>query len=164
AGSLALLYILTWLATSSTGISWCAVLALGLSRAFLAHATNSAEPMVGLFFSFLALLIVVASLRRGRTATIFLGGLCFATAMATSVVSRNVRFFSRAHVLFLSASVMSLLIIAWPLMYGGPLYDKFWLQPLALLVFMIAVLCDIEREGFQRGLLLRTAIAVLIVL
>jgi hypothetical protein len=300
AGCLALLYIFTWLATSSLAISWCAVLALGFARAFLAHATNSAEPIVGLFHSFLALLIVILSLRRGRIAPLFLGGLFFALAMATyqsmvliaplagllclgwphrtasgrnstalailratvvtagtivgvaaiygaaywyqgartasqmirmflvigghqevyggfrissfvnapvgfvgnilpaipesyaafrsfvktgtlwdkarlslsailvygicglvlSGVFRNARSFSRATLLLVLACIATLAITAWPLLYGGPLYDKFWLQPLSLTIFAMGVLYAVQSQTPQRGPMLRLALAV----
>lgn len=304
AASLAILYLLTWLATSSAAVSWCVVSALGFARAFLLHATNSAEPMVGLFFSFCALLIVVVSLRRGRITTLFVGGLFFALAMATyqsmvliaplagllclgwpqptvsgrnsvalavlrgtvlvagtavglcviygtaywyqgarspsqmtqmffaigggpevyggfaiskvvnapvglvgeilpalpddygglrllyrtgtlwekarfilslilvlgicgltvSAGIKNARGLSRARVLLLLACVTTLAITAWPLIYWGPVYDKLWLQPLALIVFVTGVIYAIQRQTLQRGSLLRVALAAFVVL
>lgn len=303
AGSLAILYLLTWFATSSLGISWCVVFGLGFARAFLLHATNSAEPMVGLFFSFCAVLIVVLSLRRGWITTLFLGGLFFALAMATyqsmvliaplagllclgwphrtatarDVVVRAVvratvlvagtavgliviygiaywyqgarttgqmgnMFFAigggpevyagfsisklvntpvglvsnilpalpddysglrslfktgtlwekgrfllslivvfgiggwaaysgvknlggifRAQALILLACVATLAIITWPLVYWGPVYDKLWLQPLALIVFLVGMLYAIARQKLQRAPL-RIALCVFLLL
>jgi len=299
AASLAILYFLTWLATSSAGVSWCVVSALGFARAFLLHATNSAEPMVGLFFSFCALLIVVVSLRRGRITTLFFGGLFFALAMATyqsmvlmaplagllclawpqPTVSgrksvalavlrgtvlvagtavglcviygtaywyqgarspsqmtqmffaigggpevyggfaisklvnapvglvgeilpalpddygglrllyrtgtlwekarfllslilvlgiigltvfagiKSARGLSRARVLLLLACLTTLAFTAWPLIYWGPVYDKLWLQPLALIVFVTGVIYAMQRQA-----LLRVALAAFVVL
>ena len=302
AGSLAILYLLTWFATSSAGISWCVTLALGFARAFFLHATNAAEPMVGLFFSLCGVLIVVTSLRRGRVTTLFFGGVFFALAMGTyqsmvlmaplagllclgwpqptasgrshvaaamlrstvlvagTVVGlcviygmaysyqgartpsqmtqmffaigggpevyagfgisklvnspvglvgdilpalpddygglrllfqtgplwEKARFFlsmilvfgiggwvvsaglknpgglSRAQVLLLLACATTLAITAWPLLYWGPVYDKLWLQPLALIVFMMGVVYAIQRQTLQRERMLRIALVVFI--
>jgi len=82
AGCLALIFILVWIATSSTDISLTATSAYGFSRAVMLHGTNSAEPVVGLFFSALGILIVVESLRRARIWLLALAGVCFALALA----------------------------------------------------------------------------------
>lgn len=83
AACLALLYILVWIATSSVRLALVVVSAYGFSRAFLLHATNSAEPVVGLFYSTLAMLLVVESLRRRWIWLLGLGGACFGLAMAS---------------------------------------------------------------------------------
>ncbi len=83
AACLAILYVLVWIATSSVRLALVVVFAYGLSRAFLLHATNSAEPVVGLFYSTLGMLVVVESLRRNWTWLLVLGGAFFGLAMAT---------------------------------------------------------------------------------
>ena len=82
-GCLSVVYVLTWFATSSTGISLAITSAYGFSRAFLLHATNSAEPLVGLFYSALGILVVTESLRRDRNWPLFIGGAVFGLAQAS---------------------------------------------------------------------------------
>jgi hypothetical protein len=52
------------------------------SWAMLLHGTNSAEPIVGLFVSLVATLIVVEGLARCRPVLLFVGGACLAIALA----------------------------------------------------------------------------------
>ena len=304
AASLAALYLLTWFATSSIAISWGAALFLGLARAFLLHATNSAEPMLGLFFALAAMLVVFLSLRANRFSTLMLAGIFFALAMATyqsmvlaaplagllclgwtgngrslrnpifmgisraivlvagtilglclifgwaywnqgakspaqiahmffaigggpdvyggfaaskfvnapvgfisnifklapddyaglrhffatssswervalflplflvlltlvyaaSEVLKNIRQIASGHILLLAASTLTLAITGWPLIYWGPLYDKLWLEPLALLTFLMAVILTIHRRQLQKGSILTLAFIAVIVL
>jgi hypothetical protein len=279
-GCLAALYLLTWFATSSAVISFCAVIGYGFTRAFLLHATNAAEPMVGLFYSFLAMLITVECLRRGRVAMLLFAGVLFALAMASyqsmilaaplaaflclgwprkgdasvavrltallggaaagiaaiygyaywregardlaqmtrmffglvggadtyagyktyklvnlpagfvgnvlpalprdyagirALLSRNtmrqrvwvfvctgailavlaalpsIRSISRPRRLLTLALAVTLALVGWPLLYWDSIYDKLWLQPLALIVFLIALLCATDRPAYWRG-------------
>jgi len=82
AGCLAVMYNLVWIATSSTALSLAVTSAYGFSRAIVLHGTNSAEPVMGLFYSALGVLIVVESLRRDRIWFLALAGACFALALA----------------------------------------------------------------------------------
>jgi hypothetical protein len=84
AGCAAVLYRLTLLATGSPGAGLAAAALWSFSRAFLRHATNSAEPMVGLLWSCLALLLLALPFRRHRGvwAALAAGGL-LALALAT---------------------------------------------------------------------------------
>jgi hypothetical protein len=83
AACLGAVYILLWIATSSARLSLLAVTAYGFSRAFLLHATNSAEPVVGLCYSALAILLVVEALRRNKTWLLPFAGGCLGMAMAS---------------------------------------------------------------------------------
>ena len=83
AACLSILYIFCEAVSQSRSLSILIVSCYGLSRAFLAHATNSAEPMLGLFWSLAATLLVVISLSRGRSWLAFVGGFLLLAAMAT---------------------------------------------------------------------------------
>jgi hypothetical protein len=83
AACLAILFYLVNLVSSSMRPALGIVLAYGLSKAFLLHATNSAEPMVGVFWSFLAICFAVLSLKRKSNWPIVISALFFSLAMAT---------------------------------------------------------------------------------
>jgi hypothetical protein len=82
-GCLAILYCLTYAATSSRGISFGVTIGYGFSNAFFSHATNSAEPMVGLWWSFLATGAIALALKTKQRWLLFASGALFALAMAT---------------------------------------------------------------------------------
>src|SRR5258707_10443371 len=54
AASLSIVFYLTKVALCSVRVALCVTAGLAFSRAFLLHATNSAEPMVAVFLSLLA--------------------------------------------------------------------------------------------------------------
>ena len=83
AGCVAVLWRLVHLATGSWRASLGAVLLFGSSRAFLLHATNAAEPMLGLFWSLLAVLVLALSLPERGTWGALVAGALFALALAT---------------------------------------------------------------------------------
>ena len=83
AGSVASLYLLLRYLTSSTLVSLAAVSAYGFSRAMLLHATNSAEPPVGLFYSALGMVLAVEGLRRDKKWLLMLAGASFSMALAS---------------------------------------------------------------------------------
>jgi hypothetical protein len=83
AASLAIVFYLTKVATRSTGVALCVAVGLALCRAFLLHATNSAEPMVAVFWSFVAVGVAAQSFRTESKWPILASGFLFALAMAT---------------------------------------------------------------------------------
>jgi hypothetical protein len=83
AGCLAIIFYLMYLLTSSVRIAFGVALAYGLSRAFLLHATNAAEPLAGVFWSLLAMCFAALSLKRKSNWPIILSALLFSLAMAT---------------------------------------------------------------------------------
>jgi hypothetical protein len=83
AACLAMLFYLTFLASSSQGLSVGVAAAYGFSRAFLLHSTNAAEPMMGLFWSFLALCCAALALKYRSGWPLIGSGLLFGLAMAT---------------------------------------------------------------------------------
>lgn len=83
AGALAILSFLMYQADSSWGWAIAGAAGYGFSRAFLESATNPNEPMVGLFWSFLAVLAASASLKMKSSWPAILSGLLFSLAMAT---------------------------------------------------------------------------------
>lgn len=83
AGCLAILYSLAHSITHSLKIALAVTVGYGFSRAFLLHATNSAEPMVGLLWSFVAVQFAALSLRRRKPWLLCVSGLFLALAMAT---------------------------------------------------------------------------------
>lgn len=83
AGCVAALWRLVHLATGSWRAALGAVLLFGSARAFLLHATNAAEPMLGLFWSLLAVLVLASSLPERATWGALAAGALFALALAT---------------------------------------------------------------------------------
>jgi len=83
AASLTMVVCLTKLATRSTRVALCVGAGLGFSKAFLLHATNSAEPMVGIFWSFLAICLAALSFKTQHKWPIIASGFLFVLAMAT---------------------------------------------------------------------------------
>ena len=83
AGCLAIFCFLLYVVTSSW---WCALsgtIAYSLCKAFIAQATSANQPMLGVFWSFLALLFAVLFLKYRRLWLVCVSGLLFALAMAT---------------------------------------------------------------------------------
>lgn len=83
AGCVTILFYLSSLASGSTGLAIGTAAAYGLSRAFLFHATSAAEPMVGVFWSFLALGCGLFALKYTSIWPMISCGLLFSWAMAT---------------------------------------------------------------------------------
>jgi hypothetical protein len=83
AGCLAIVFYLLYLVTSSVRLAFGVVLAYGLSRAFLLHATNAAEPLAGVFWSLLAMCFAALSLKRKSNWPIIVSALLFSLAMST---------------------------------------------------------------------------------
>lgn len=83
AASLAIVFLLIQWAISSWRIALGAVVTLGLSRAFFSQATNANEAVVGLFWSLLAVLVLVLGLRARSLLLVFVSGLLFSLSMAT---------------------------------------------------------------------------------
>jgi hypothetical protein len=83
AGVLGLLYGAVRLIGLRVGFALLITASYGLSRAFVAHATTGAEAMVGLFWSAVAIALVVAGSAQGKYWLQCGGGVVFALAMAT---------------------------------------------------------------------------------
>ena len=83
AGCLAIFCGLLHRITSSWPWAVAGTLGFGFSRAFLVTATNSNEPMVGLFWSFLGLMFALMAVGKASRAMFVLSGFIFALAMAT---------------------------------------------------------------------------------
>jgi hypothetical protein len=83
AASLALFFTITALACESWRIATITTVIFGLSKAFLTHATNASEPMVGLFWSFAATTVAILSIRKNSTWLVILTGFLFALALTT---------------------------------------------------------------------------------
>jgi len=82
AGSVALVNLIVWRFTRAWKLSLFTAVGYGLSWALLVHATNSAQPVVGLFISLLATLLVTEGLAREHHALLFVGGVLLALALA----------------------------------------------------------------------------------
>jgi hypothetical protein len=74
--------ILTHLANNLRSATF-GTLALGFSSAFMHHATNSAEPMVGFFLSMIALIFSYAAVQKENNVLYYLGSFFLVYAMAT---------------------------------------------------------------------------------
>jgi hypothetical protein len=83
AGSVSLLWSLSYHATKSVCAACGASCALAFSNAFLLHATSTAEPMVGLFWSLVSVAIVASGLVARSRFRLFVGGAVLLLAMAT---------------------------------------------------------------------------------
>lgn len=68
---------------SSFRLAFGLVLGYGFSKAFLLHSTNSAEPVVGLFWTFLGIWFASILVRRKSHMSIILSALCFSLAMTS---------------------------------------------------------------------------------
>ncbi|HMD31866.1 MAG TPA: hypothetical protein VKG84_08135 [Candidatus Acidoferrales bacterium] len=83
AGALGILSFLMYQATSSWSWAIAGTAGYGLSKGFLESATNPNEPMVGLFWSFLAVLAASASFKVKSNWPATVSGLLFSLAMAS---------------------------------------------------------------------------------
>src|SRR5580658_4230771 len=83
AGCVAILYCLLDAIGGAGAVAIVLALGYGFARAFLLHASNSAEPMVGLLWSFGAAGLAVLAHRRRSIALALLSGALLALAMAT---------------------------------------------------------------------------------
>lgn len=83
AASLAIVFLLIQWTISSWRIALGAVMALGLSRAFFSQATNANEAVVGLFWSLLAILVLLLGLHARSRWLAFVSGLLFALSMVS---------------------------------------------------------------------------------
>ena len=83
AGCLAILCSLFYEITSSWFWTLVGTLAYALCKAFIAQATSSNQPMVGVFWSFLALWLAVQFLKHKSLWLICMSGVIFALALAT---------------------------------------------------------------------------------
>jgi hypothetical protein len=83
-GCLTILYILLYALSRSWRLALGATVGYGLSRAFLVQATNANEPMVGIFWSFLAICFSVLYWRKESSIWLIVAsGSLFSLAMAT---------------------------------------------------------------------------------
>jgi hypothetical protein len=83
ASCLVIFYMLCVTVTRRPRLSLFASVGYGVSHAFVTHATNSAEPMVGLLWSLVAVLLTGASLRAGKAWLGLFGGVALMLSMAT---------------------------------------------------------------------------------
>jgi len=83
AGALGILSFLMYRASSSWGWAIAGTAGYGFSKSFLESATNANEPMVGLFWSFLAVLAASASFPMKSNWPAVTSGLLFSLAMAS---------------------------------------------------------------------------------
>lgn len=83
AGCLAILYGLIARIISSQRLALAVTVGYGFSRAFLRHATNPGEPMVGVFWSLLAVCLVASAIHSGSKIGILIAGFLFALSMAS---------------------------------------------------------------------------------
>lgn len=82
-GCLGIIFYLTYLVSSSQTAALGVVITYGLSKAFLLHATNSAEPLVGVFWSLVAIIFAVLAVRRKSDLPIIISAVFLSLAMAT---------------------------------------------------------------------------------
>lgn len=82
AATLLFVWLLITGITSDRLLALALVALYGFSRAFVLHATNSAEPVVGLMFSVAALFLLRQGLRYSRSSLVALAGLLMALALA----------------------------------------------------------------------------------
>ena len=83
AACLAMLFCLSLSLFSSLRLAFSLVLGYGFSKAFLLHATNSAEPVVGLFWSLLGICFASILVKRWSHLSVILSAICFSLAMAS---------------------------------------------------------------------------------
>jgi hypothetical protein len=83
AGCLTILYGIVYKLSKRVMVAGLAAGTFGLSRAFVAHATNSAEPMVGVLWSLAAMALLLYGLSRRRYWPLAGAGVLLALALAT---------------------------------------------------------------------------------
>lgn len=83
AGCVSLLFVLCRSASNSASAGLASSLMYPFSNAFLLHATSSAEPVVGLFWSILSISAVASGLATSSPLRLFVGGALLALAMGT---------------------------------------------------------------------------------
>ncbi len=83
AGTISMFWLLCCRATESMFAALAATCAYAFSNAFLLHATSTAEPMMGLFWSFASILMVVSGLSASSQLRLVVGGALLLLAMAT---------------------------------------------------------------------------------
>jgi len=83
ASSLLFAFIVARRATGSSRLAFLASVVLGLSRAFVAHATNAAEPMPGFFCAAAAVALQVECQARGLDRALPLAGFLYGLALAS---------------------------------------------------------------------------------
>jgi hypothetical protein len=83
AGCMAILFWILLRVTDSWNLSATVCVGYGLTMSFLAQAVNPNEPMVGFFWSFLAVAFAILSLKGLRYWPLVMSGFLFALAMAT---------------------------------------------------------------------------------
>jgi hypothetical protein len=103
AGAVTLAFIIVYRLTVNRTAGLICATAYALSHALLAHATNSAEPIVGLFASLLGAWTIVEGLLRDRSALLILGGILLSFALANY------------QSMFLIAFFLYAAIFLWPL-------------------------------------------------
>ena len=82
AACISMFWLLCRRATGSIGIALAATCAYGFSNAFLVHATSTAEPMTGLFWTFASIAMVAWGLSVSSRLRLFVGGALLLLAMA----------------------------------------------------------------------------------
>ena len=83
AGCLTILYGIAYKLTQRSLIASLVACGYGLSHAFLLHATNTAEPLVGVLWSLLAIALLLYGLAQRRAWALVGAGLLLALALAT---------------------------------------------------------------------------------
>ena len=76
-----LYFLIPWRALRATALG--VTVGYGFSKAFLEQATNAGEPLVGVFWGFLAMLAAVLAFKVKSNWPIAVSGLLFSLAMAT---------------------------------------------------------------------------------
>lgn len=82
AGAVALVYLLIRRMTGVNAPAMAGALIFGISHAVLMHATNSAEPVVGLFVSLAAAAIAIEGIARDKIGWLMMSGFLLALALA----------------------------------------------------------------------------------
>jgi hypothetical protein len=121
-GSVAVIDALVWRFTRDWKSSLLAALAYALSWALMLHATSSAEPVIGLFISLVAVLVATAGLSSKRFMLLFAGGICLALALANY------------ESMFLAAPLLYLLCLVWPDETGASGRGAWFLLPIRRLL------------------------------
>jgi hypothetical protein len=83
AGSVSVLWTISYYATENVRAAWAASCAYAFSNAFLLHATSTSEPTVGLFWSLASVLTIASGLAASSRLRLFVGGVLLLLAMAT---------------------------------------------------------------------------------
>jgi hypothetical protein len=162
--SLAILFDLARTATKSAFVSVYVTSLLGLSYAFIAQATNGNEPMVGLFWSLLALRLVLYAVTKGSLSKLSAGAALFALSLATyqsmaslAIVALVIIYFTRQNSRAIYVATFVCSAIGATIAIYSPIY---WLRGIRTIPLMIHTFLNHEDSAGFLGVTIGKVLSI----